>query len=64
MKNVISLKLDSKTIRVLLEQAHEKNMLLEEYIKLVVIRRLTKSAWIWYKKDWKDLKLDRVEEYR
>jgi hypothetical protein len=44
MKNVISLKLDSKTIRTLLEQAHEKNMLLEEYIKLVLIRRLTKSA--------------------
>ena len=39
MKDKISIKLDSKAVRLLMEEAHEKNMLIEELIRLLIKKR-------------------------
>lgn len=39
MKNIITIKLDFKTINLLMEEAHGKNMLVEELVRLIIKKR-------------------------
>jgi hypothetical protein len=40
MKNEVCIKLSSKRKRELLEEAHKRNLLLEEYLALVILKTL------------------------